>query len=72
MSVKIVSCRETVQEAMNRKQLSTTTAKALAETMSCSLLMGSGLKGEETLQINIVGTTGMKNVMAITDGMLKV
>ena len=30
------------------------------------------LKGEETLQVNLVGTNGIKNVMAITDGSLKI
>ena len=35
-------------------------------------MMGSSLKGEETLQVNLVGTNGIKNVLAITDGSLKV
>ena len=35
-------------------------------------MMGSSLKGEETLQVNLVGTNGIKNVMAITDGSLKI
>lgn len=44
----------------------------VGEAMACGLLMGSGLKGEETLQISLVGTSGIKNVMVITDGTLKV
>jgi redox-regulated HSP33 family molecular chaperone len=34
--------------------------------------MGSSLKGEETLQVNLVGQNGIKNVLAITDGSLKI
>lgn len=70
--MKVLSCREAVQEAMNRRKMSPLAAQALGETMACSLLMGSGLKGEETLQVNLVGTNGIKNVMTITDGSLKV
>ena len=29
-------------------------------------------KGQETLQVNLVGTRGLKNVMAITDGDLQI
>ena len=29
--------------------------------------MGSGLKDQESLQVNLVGRGGLKNVMAITD-----
>jgi molecular chaperone Hsp33 len=35
-------------------------------------MMGSGLKGDETLQVNLVGTGGISNLMAITDSDLKV
>lgn len=72
ISVKVVSCREIVQEAMLKNDLSTQAGHALAEVMVCSLMMGAGLKGEETLQINLVGDKGVRNVMAITDGSLKV
>jgi molecular chaperone Hsp33 len=68
----VISCRETVQEAMNRKQFSPMAAKALGEMMACSLLMGSGLKGEETLQVNIVGSSGVKSLVVITDGKLQI
>lgn len=72
ISVKAVSCREVVQEAILRNDLSPQAGHALAEVMACTLMMGSGYKDEETLQVNIVGTAGMKNVMAISDGQLKV
>ena len=72
ISVKAVSCREVVQEAILRNDLSPQAGHALAEVMACTLMMGSGYKDEETLQVNIVGTAGMKNVMAISDGKLKV
>jgi redox-regulated HSP33 family molecular chaperone len=35
-------------------------------------MMGANLKGEESQQINLVGTRGLKNVMAITDGTLNI
>ena len=72
ISVKVVNCREVVQEAMLRNDLSVTAATTLAEVMACALMMGSGYKNQETLQVNIVGTGGMRNCMAITDGELKI
>ncbi len=30
-------------------------------------MMGSGLKDQESLQINLVGPDGLRNIMAITD-----
>lgn len=71
ISVKVVSCRELVQEAILRNDLNAIAGQTLGEVMSCALMMGSGYKGEETLQVNIVGTKGLRNVMAITDGDLK-
>lgn len=72
ISIKIVSCREVVQETIMRNDLSPQAANTLGEVIACTLMMGSGLKNDETLQINLVGNTGLKNVMAITDGELKV
>lgn len=72
ISVKVVSCREVVQEAILRNDLSPQAGNALAQVFTCGLMMGSGLKGEESLQINIVGTSGIKYLMAITDGDLKI
>jgi len=71
ISVKIVSCRELIQESIIKQDLSTQAAIALGELMTCTLLMGAGLKDDETLQINLVGDRGLGNVMAITDGNLK-
>lgn len=71
VSVKVISCKEVIQESIMRNNLSPQAAKALGEVMTCSLMMGSGLKNEETLQVNLVGTTGIRNVMVITDGELK-
>ncbi len=81
--MKVVTCREIVQESMIKSPLTPTSAKvrnihccrnslaslsqALGEVFSCCLLIGSGLKDKESLQINLVGTGGLKNVMAITD-----
>ena len=71
IAVKIVSCRELIQEVMLRQDLSSQAATALGELMTCTLLMGAGLKEQETLQVNLVGTTGLGNIMAISDGELK-
>lgn len=72
--VKVVSCREIIQEAILRNDLTPQSSKALGEVMVCALMMGAGLKGEETLQVNLVGDKqdGIKNIMAITDGDLKI
>lgn len=72
--VKVVSLREVVQECIIRNDLSQQSATALAEVLVCASMMGAGLKGEETLQINVVGDSprGIGNIMAITDGELKI
>ena len=70
--VKVVSCRELIQETIIKLDLTPQTAKALGELVVSTLMMGSGLKGEETLQVNLVGNTGARNLMAITDGDLKI
>jgi len=72
ISVKVVSCREIVQEAILRNDLSPVSGQALGEVITCSLMMGASLKGDETLQVNMVGSTGLRHVTAITDGELKV
>lgn len=72
--VRAISCRETVQETILRNDLSSDAAQKLAETMASSLLMGAGLKQNETLQVNIVGgdPDRIRNVMVVTDGDLSV
>lgn len=72
ITVKVVSCREVIQESMIKNDLTPEAAKTLGEVMVCSLMMGSGLKDQETLQVNLVGNSGLKNVMAITDGDLAI
>lgn len=74
ISVKVVSCREVVQESILRNDLSTQSGQVLGEVMACTLMMGAGFKGEETLQVNLVGgpQSGIRNVMCISDGELKV
>jgi redox-regulated HSP33 family molecular chaperone len=71
IAIKIVSCRELIQEVMLRQDMTSQATTALGELMTCTLLMGAGLKDDETLQVNLVGNTGLGNVMAITDGELK-
>lgn len=74
ISVKVISCRELVQENIFRQDMTPVAAKALGEVMTCAVMMGAGLKGE-TLQVNVVGAksfNGLKNVLVITDGELRV
>ena len=71
ISIKVVSCREVVQECILRNDISPQGAKFLAEVLTCSMMMGAGLKGDETLQVNFVGSKGIKSAVAITDGDLK-
>lgn len=49
--VKVVACREIMQETIIKNDLSPQSGKALGEVMVSTLMMGSGLKGEETLQV---------------------
>lgn len=72
ISVKVVSCKGVIQEAINRNEFSLQAAKSLGEVMICGLMIGSGLKGEESLQINLVGNKGLKSIMSISDGDLKI
>lgn len=72
VSVKVVSCKNIVDHIMQKSKLASIPAKYLGEVIACSLMMGAGLKGEESLQINLVGIHGMKNLMAITDGELNI
>ncbi len=72
--VRAVSCRETVQESILRNDLSQNAGQKLAEVMASTLLMGAGLKANETLQVNLVGgdPNRIRNVMVVTDGDLSV
>lgn len=49
--VKVVACREIMQETIIKNDLSPQAGKALGEVLVSTLMMGSGLKGEETLQV---------------------
>ena len=73
MFCKCSSCRELVQEHIIRQDLSPQAATALGELLTCGLLMGAGLKDEESLQLNLVSADrrGLRNIMVITDGELK-
>ena len=50
--VKVVACREIMQETIIKNDLSPQSGKALGEVLVSTLMMGSGLKGEETLQVD--------------------
>jgi len=72
VSVKVISLRNIVQASINKLGLSAFSATALGETMAGTLLMAAGLKGEETVQVNFVGDSGMKNIIVIADSSLNV
>jgi redox-regulated HSP33 family molecular chaperone len=73
ISVKVISCKQIVQEIMDKNSaLSPLASKHLGEVVACTLMMGAGLKGEETFQVNLVGSKGLKNLVAITDGNLNI
>ena len=73
VTVKIVSCRELIQEHMIKQDLSSSAGTALAELTACTLLLGAGLKDEEQLQVNLISAEqkGFRNLMVITDGECK-
>ena len=72
--VRAVNCREVVQESILRNDLSENAGQKLAEVMASTLLMGAGLKANETLQVNLVGgdSDRIRNVMVVSDGDLSV
>lgn len=51
--VKVVACREIMQETIIKNDLSPQSGKALGEVLVSTLMMGSGLKGEESLQVGM-------------------
>lgn len=53
--VKVVACREIMQETIIKNDLSPQSGKALGEVLVSTLMMGSGLKGEESLQVGTIG-----------------
>jgi molecular chaperone Hsp33 len=53
---------------VKNNQMSTLAGNSLAELMLCTGLMSSKLKGQEYLQVNIVGDGGMQRLTAISDG----
>mmetsp|Transcript_9319 Transcript_9319/g.17756 ORF Transcript_9319/g.17756 Transcript_9319/m.17756 type:complete len:362 (-) Transcript_9319:134-1219(-) len=68
VSVKVLSARELVQEAVVKQQLQPLATDALGRTMLCALLMSNGLKDQETLQLNFAGDGPLGGIMAISDG----
>ena len=72
ITVKVINCRELVQEAILRNNLNQVSGKLLGETLVCGCMMGAGLKDQESLQLNLVGNRGIRNVMMMTDGELQV
>eukprot|EP00981_Chlorochromonas_danica_P015165 scaffold10764_cov159-Ochromonas_danica.AAC.19 len=73
ISVKVISCKHLVQDIIKSGEVAFQPATALGELLTCTLLMAaSTLKGEETLQINLVGNNGVKNLIAIADSKLQI
>lgn len=71
MSVKVISCKGILQTSIEKLKLSTLSATALGEAMAGTLLMASGLKGDETLQVNLIGNSGLSNILVISDSNLR-
>jgi redox-regulated HSP33 family molecular chaperone len=69
VTVKVVSMARCVDQALEHRRLETSpaAARALAEVMMSSVLLGTNLTDNETLQINIVGSEGLKHAIAICD-----
>lgn len=72
ISVKVVNCRNLLQECITRQNLSDTSGQALGELISCGILLNSHIKGEETVQINMLGEKGVKNLIGIFTSDMKV
>ena len=72
ITVKAINCREAVQEMMLRGNLGPVAGKIVAELSICNLMLGAGIKGQETFQINIVGNDGLRYVTSIVDGDLRI
>jgi len=68
VSVKVLTARNIVQDAMIRHQMKPLATDALGRVMICSLLMSNGLKDQETLQLTFSGDGPLNGVMAISDG----
>jgi molecular chaperone Hsp33 len=74
ISIKAISCKAILNDYIKRFNLSTQAAIPFGELITCGLLLGSNMKGEENLQISFVGTQDslMKRMMVIVNGSLKV
>lgn len=72
LSCKVLNCRELIQEFIIKNDLSPLAAKAAAEQSISTLMMGSNMKGQETLQVSFVGTTGVGSITTITNGQLQI
>jgi len=66
--VRAVSARNLVQDALIRLQLSPVPAQALGEVAVCNLLLASGLKDREQLQLTIAGNGPISGITSIADG----
>lgn len=68
--VRVISCREMIQDLILKNNLSPDASKSLAEVLMGVTLMGAGLKAKESLQVNIVGSdpNTLRNIICITDG----
>jgi molecular chaperone Hsp33 len=74
LTVKAVSCKMILNEYIRRFNLSPVVAKHFGELVACGLLMGSSLKGEESLQISFVGSQDalIRSMLVVVDGAQRV
>jgi redox-regulated HSP33 family molecular chaperone len=71
VSIKVISCKNLVQDIINKNKYSDFSSKYMGESLACSLMMGAGFKNDETLQINLVGDKNLGNIMIITNAELQ-
>ena len=75
--VRVVACRELLQENMIKNDMSPQAARLFAEVTMGTMMMGCGMKDEESLQLSLVGSYKDPNggeedvvgsITCITDG----
>lgn len=71
ISVKVISCANLVQKSIDRLSMTQQVAQGYGELLTGAILMSSNMKGEEVLQINLVGGIGAQNMMVVVDSQLR-
>jgi redox-regulated HSP33 family molecular chaperone len=69
VTVKIIQLRHIVREAFKYRHntSSSLAVKTLGELMACSALLSMNLKDDEILQLNVIGDSGFKRAVVVTN-----